>query len=158
MTAVLDFLGLGKLQAGITLALMIVLAGWGALGWHGKASVSDDRDALVAWAGTACASAGSTLETPKAPRGQACQSAIAALARDRLSVAQQSTQIMVQAEADHAARTTADTATRASGTATLAASAAQMEKTNAEVGTDDRVGGAWFRDLNRAGGLRPPTP
>jgi len=140
-------------QDAVMLLLAAIAAGiyaWGAIARH-------DRDALIAWGNQVCASAGSELAPTKGKRGEACATSVAQLARDRLATAQQSAQVLAQAQTDHNARETADSAQRSTGIAAIAGAATNMEKVNAQVGQDDRVDGAWFAALNRAGGLRAPA-
>ncbi len=152
MIKILDFLGLAKVKIAldvILLLLILALIGWA---WRGYA----DRDRMVAWGNTVCASAGAELQPAKDVRGTACQTRIAALAKEEHDTAVQTAQILVKASADHDAKASADSVALVAGATNLRAARSTMEKTNAEIGSDDHVGGDWFRSLNRLGGLQPP--
>jgi hypothetical protein len=125
------------------------LYAWGALG-------RADRDKLVAWGNTVCASAGAELAPAKGARGEACRARVADLARYERDVSAETARILADAAKDREAKATRD-ADRARQIAADARAAAEaMEKANANIGTDNRVGGDWFGALNRLAGLRAP--
>jgi len=133
--------------------LLLVAAAAGALyvwGATGRA----DRDRMVAWGETVCAAAGSALDPGQGKRGAACQQRVAALAAHERATAIESARILAEAAREREAKAAQDGERARAAAADARAAAETMEKVNAGIGSDDRVGADWFRALNRAGGLR----
>ena len=139
------------------------LYAWGATG-------RADRARLIAWAEKSCAAAGTGFEpgssilvdaagkqqTRSWKRGEMCAQRILGLAEFQRTTNEASTRLLAEAMVEHERKTIADADAARQHAAAARAAAQTMEKANARILQDDRVGGAWFGALNELGGLRAP--
>ncbi|HEX8402224.1 MAG TPA: hypothetical protein VF628_11035 [Allosphingosinicella sp.] len=138
----------------ITLLLVAGACAWFYVQFE---QVKRDRDHLLQTAELACVAAGSSLApAPRKRRGELCIERVRILAAIERDTASASAAAMSEALATHERKTAidADAARRSAEAARAAAN--KMEKQNAQVGGDDRVGAAWFDALNDVAGLRAP--
>jgi hypothetical protein len=146
------FFGLNR--AFITL---IAVASIGAGFYVAWARTNARAERLAGWIDVACATAGSTWESPaasKLPNGKACQAEIAALAAFRADTTRVTAETLASAATARDGKLMADTtATRAAAEAARDA-AQSMEEANASL-EDDRVSADWWDAFNHAAGLPP---
>lgn len=141
---------LGAVVAG---GAVLAMLAWGAQGYR-------ERDQVKSWATVQCAAAQAPYAPPpksKAKPGEACAAAIAALAAFKAQAQDQTNQILVDAMADQAKRSSRALDQARAAAADARAAAQQMDAANAQVQADDLVGRDWFDALNRSGGLRDPA-
>lgn len=148
----------------LTLLALAIVAG-GLYAWG--ATIRADRDRLIIWADRACARTGTgfaaaTVELADGKRqsftrGVQCEQRIANLSAFERDSINATSAALIAAIETRDRKTAADVAEARKYAARAQAAAAQMEQANAQISTDDRVGGAWFGALNRLGGLRPPA-
>jgi hypothetical protein len=119
-------------------------------------SIRRDRDRLHAIATEACAAAGSQLVAAStAKRGQLCLRKVRELAAFKGDTDAESARILAEAVTDHNRKTKADAAHARRSAEAANAAAARMEKADAAIQDDDRVGADWFGAVNDVAGLRP---
>ena len=135
--------------------LLIAIAGAAAALYAWGATARKDRDQLQAWAEKACLSVGAQF--PGAGKKvDACAQRIADLAAYERQSQAETNIILAGAAQRQAAKAAADTTLAEQQAAHRRAAAAQMEKADARIAPDDRVGPDWFAGVNRLAGLRPP--
>lgn len=135
--------------------LLIAIAGAAAALYAWGATARKDRDQLQAWAKKACLSAGATFPGAGKKVDPCVQRIADLVAFERQTQAATNT-ILAGAVERQATKSTADTALSRTQAARRTDAAAQMEKADAQIAPDDRVGPDWFDSLNRVAGLRPP--
>lgn len=132
-------------------------------------TVRADRDAWAAWGDQVCGFAGATtapatvqIDTNKGKRkvakarGQLCREAVRDLAAYQARGQAATAATLAAAQSERETKTRTDLATATAAAPARHRAITKMEKTDAEIGKDDRVDGNWFADLNRLGGLRAP--
>lgn len=139
----------GSRETVILFALGVAAAALYAWGATGRA----DRDSLIAWADTSCASAGAEFQPEGGKRGETCAARLRDLAKFQRDTLQASNTVMADAMAQRDRKAAADLAAATRNANAAAAAAQRMEQANAHV-SDDRVGADWFSALNAAAGLR----
>lgn len=145
----------GLLTGSRETVLLIAIAGAAAALYAWGATARKDRDQLQAWAEKACLSAGAPFSGAE-KKVDACAQRIADLvAYERQSQAATNT-ILGEAVQRQATKSAADTALAQNQAARRTDAAAQMEKADAQIAPDNRVGPDWFDSVNRVAGLRAP--
>lgn len=139
----------GKRDYLLVLGFAIAAAALYAWGATGRA----DRDSLIAWADTACASAGAEFQPEDGKRGETCAARLRDLAKFEHDTLQASNTVMADAMAQRDRKAAADLAAATRNANAAAAAAQRMEQANANL-SDDRVGADWFGALNAVAGLR----
>lgn len=148
----------------LLLVLAAAAAGLYAWGATGRA----DRARLIAWADKSCAAAGAGFGPSRSTvtdsagkqrmrnwkRGEQCEHRIAGLAQFERTTNAASVRLLAEAMDERERKTAADADTARQHAAAARAAADTMEKANARILQDDRVGDAWFSALNELGGLR----
>lgn len=145
----------GLLTGSRETVLLIAIAGAAAALYAWGATARKDRDQLQAWAEKACLSAGATFPGAGKKVDPCVQRIADLVAFERQAQAATNT-ILAGAVERQATKSAADTALTRTQAARRSDAAAQMEKADAQIAPDDRVGPDWFDSLNRVAGLRPP--
>lgn len=145
----------GLLTGSRETVLLIAIAGAAAALYAWGATARKDRDQLQAWAEKACLSAGANF-TGAGKKADGCARRIADLAAFERQTQAATNTILAGAVERQATKSAADTALAQNQAARRTDAAAQMEKADAQIAPDDRVGPDWFDSLNRVAGLRPP--
>lgn len=126
-----------------------------------------DRDALLNFAQVTCARSGQTFDATvdqaraangkpvlvRHARGMLCAARVAALADFERNAAIASASTLATAKTQHDDKLETDRTAARSNDTRAAAAAAELEKKNATVKTDDRVDGDWFARLNDLAGM-----
>lgn len=149
------------------IAMVAISAGIAVVVWQFR-SLAADRDALLGFAQTNCAAARQSFDasteptrdargkpvTARYPRGKLCAVRIAALARFETESFRVTADALAAARADDDRRSDADIDAARRHADQARATALKLETENGRIGSDDRVGGAWFDAINDAGGMR----
>jgi hypothetical protein len=140
---------IGGARSHITL-LLLALAAAGL--WIAFATIRHDRDELQAFAAHVCDAAGAGFGDDD---GRACLARVRALVKREHDVDRASVRVLSDAVESIGRKSSADAAAARASADRAEQASATMEKANAAVGSDDRVGADWFRALNDVGGLQP---
>lgn len=148
--------------------ILLAIAAVAAYFYVDARQVRADRDAWARWAEQTCAFAGAAtaagtveIETDKGnrrvakTRGQRCTEAIRDLAHFKLESAVETARILTEARNIEQRNAASDAAIASAQADKQRRAAAEMEKVDAQIGTDNRVDGNWFARLNQLGGLQP---
>lgn len=139
---------------------LLAVAAAAAFLWYKFATVSRDRDALLASANVLCAAAGSEFTASSTPdgkrlkRGELCLKRVRelqAFERDTLS---SSNKALAGALETHNTKSEADAQAAARDFAAAAQAARNMEHAENAIAEDNRVGPDWFGAVNDLAGLR----
>ena len=144
----------GLLTGSRETVLLIAIAGAAAALYAWGATARKDRDQLQAWAEKACLSAGAQFPGAGKKVDACAQRIVDLAAYERQSQAATNT-ILAGAAQRQATKSTSDTALARTQVARRTDAAAQMEKADAQIAPDNRVGPDWFDSVNRVAGLRP---
>lgn len=151
---------LGWLTGNRSYVTFLLVAAAGAWMYVQFATVRADRDDLTTLAQQLCLAAGSELVpdgTHQSDRGRNCRSAIISLAAFQRDSQAATARVLIDAMHERDRKQQIDVAAATAAANEARDAALNMEKANATIGPDDRVGGAWFAALNRLAGLRAPA-
>ncbi|MGF7149441.1 hypothetical protein FHS96_003092 [Sphingomonas zeicaulis] len=159
---------LGVHRGLITLLLLASIGGAMYVAWQ---HVAGERDAYRRWIDVACASAGKGYDdvlaagvrngepvTVKVAPGAECNRAIGALAAFRRDSDAATAATLAEAMQSRDAKLATDAAAARRDAAAARAATERMEKADAQISADDRVGADWFDALNDLAGLRRNNP
>lgn len=144
---------IGGARSHITLVLLALAA---AGLWIAFATIRHERDELQAFASHVCDAAGAEFgDDDGDDDGRACLARVRALVKREHDVDQASVRVLSDAVESIGRKSSADAAAARASADRAEQASANMEKANAAIGSDDRVGADWFRALNDVGGLQP---
>jgi hypothetical protein len=148
-TAVLDWAARNR-----ELVVLVAVAAVAAIFWRDATRARADRDRTAAWANAACAMTAHRFDTPVGKAAEACRVAIADLVAFKAETVAGTARVLRDHHDREIAKTAADAASARRDANRAQAALSHLEKTNAAIGPDDRIDGAWLRAFNDAAGLR----
>jgi hypothetical protein len=136
------------------LIVLVAIVAVAAFFWLQAQRARAERDGVAAWANLACAKAAGSFDGAGGKGSAACLDAIGDLAAFKAKSVADTAQALKDHLDEQTTKTAADAASARRDAARAQAAAHELEKANAAIGPDDRVGSAWLRAFNDAAGLR----